>query len=470
MKSFRHLRRGLGAFALMAAVVAIPAGVTPAAVHAADTPLAGGGEFHPLAPARIYDSRVESPVNEASPGPKPISTGTSTFDIQVLGLGGIPADSTRVLAVALSITVSQSTSPGVLAAYGTGHAPATLTSLVNFNSGAIVPNLGILSPDPATGKLTIALYGGTGTAQVLVDVFGWFSNSNEAAGADNGSRFIPITPGRILDTRDGTNIPGGKAPIGPSSTVTVPVRGVGSVSPTVANIVPNDANVVGVMLNVVGITARPGGVDTYLAVTPEDIAPGAHPTTSNLNLTPNQIKANLVMVPVGADGNVHIYNLFGNTDVAVDVVGYLLKGADPATFKGRVVPLSAPYRTFDTREQKWGAAPLGPGMAESWSFADFAASVKINGQSVGVQSAVIGNLTNASVARQYASVPVLSYLTAWPTGQQRPMTSNIDTDEGPASANMAVLTYGPTNTVQFYNYAGKAHYLFDASAVVLADA
>jgi hypothetical protein len=34
---------------------------------------------------------------------------------------------------------------------------------------------------------------------------------------------------------------------------------------------------------------------------------------------------------------------------------------------------------------------------------------------------------------------------------------------------MAVLTYGASDTLRVYNLAGFAHYLFDASAVVLAD-
>jgi hypothetical protein len=34
---------------------------------------------------------------------------------------------------------------------------------------------------------------------------------------------------------------------------------------------------------------------------------------------------------------------------------------------------------------------------------------------------------------------------------------------------MAVLTYGANNTVSVYNLAGFAHYIFDASAVVLAE-
>ena len=52
--------------------------------------------------------------------------------------------------------------------------------------------------------------------------------------------------------------------------------------------------------------------------------------------------ANLVFVPVGADGKVRIFNFHGNTQVVADVVGYLLKGQDPLTRAGRVVPLNPP--------------------------------------------------------------------------------------------------------------------------------
>ena len=58
---------------------------------------------------------------------------------------------------------------------------------------------------------------------------------------------------------------------------------------------------------------------------------------------------------------------------------------------------------------------------------------------------------------------------AYPTGGERPLSSNLNTVEGPPIPNMAVLKYGANNTVRVYNLAGYAHYLFDASAVVLAD-
>ena len=46
------------------------------------------------------------------------------------------------------------------------------------------------------------------------------------------------------------------------------------------------------------------------------------PTASNLNFVPGQTVANLVMVKVGTDGKVKIYNAAGQVHVIFDVVGY----------------------------------------------------------------------------------------------------------------------------------------------------
>jgi len=96
--------------------------------------------------------------------------------------------------------------------------------------------------------------------------------------------------------------------------------------------------------------------------------------------------------------------------------------------------------------------------------------VALGPDSVGEQLGVIGNLTNASLKRQYASIPASSFLTAYPTdAAERPLSSNLDAVEGPPVPNMSILKYGANNTVRVYNLAGYADYLFDASAVVLAD-
>jgi hypothetical protein len=480
MKSVRHLARLTAVIGLTGAILIVPAASQGVATVEASTPacLCAGGEFHPLTPARIFDSRPTLAINDVAPlGAKPLGVGPSTFDIGLLGLGGIPAASSDVLAVVVNITVTEPGANGYLEAYGKGARPANRTSIINFAPGQTVPNVAIVRPG-ADGQLTIGLFGQSGTANVIVDVFGWFSTSNfhpAGGSADDGARLIPTTPSRVLDTRPGplgVNRPSG-TPLAAKETMLLPIRGVDGINPTVTDVVPNLSNVTGVLLNVVGITTEPGATATHLSIFPNDLPAGQEPTTSNLNLAPNGIKANLVFVPVGTDGQVRIFNNQGLTHVVADVVGYLQSGQDPATRKGRVVPLSSPYRTFDTREAQWGGVPLGPGQAEDWSFNAFANSVAIGADAVGNQLAVIGNLTSASVARQYPTAVARSFLTAYPSCLPgvacRPLSSNLNTVEGPPIPNMAVLTYGADNTVSVYNLAGYAHYLFDASAVVLAN-
>ncbi len=457
------IRRPLGwvsALLIATASIVVPAGVSPVAPALAAGGLGAGGEFFPLTPTRIYDSRPESAVNEPAPGAKTANGAAPTFDIALLGQGGVPADASRVLAVVVNITVTAPTGNGWLSAFGAGARPSTPTSIINFVRNQTVPNLAMVRPG-ADGRLSIQLFSsaaGGATAHVIVDVFGWIATS---ANPDRGSRLVPVTPGRVLDTRD----TGG--PIGAGQARDLTVRGLnaGGVA------VPDGSDIVGAVLNITGINNTAASLDTYVSVVPDPLG-GGRATTSNLNLTRGVVKSNLVIVPVNAgDGRVRIYNNSGSVNVAVDVVGYLQRRTDD-TRGGRIVPLSSPFRVFDTREAAFGNLELGPGQAEPWSFADFASSVNIGGVSVGNQAAVIGNFTSASLRRQSASVAVSSYLSVYPDQMpvgSRPSASNVNTVENMPVPNLAVVKYGSANTAWVYNLAGYAHYLFDASAVVLAD-
>jgi hypothetical protein len=75
----------------------------------------------------------------------------------------------------------------------------------------------------------------------------------------------------------------------------------------------------GVKAVAVNVTAIFPSAPTYLTVWPTG---DARPGTSNLNAGPGQVIPNLVIAKVGAGGKISIFNLNGNTDVAVDVVGY----------------------------------------------------------------------------------------------------------------------------------------------------
>ena len=428
------------------------------AAHAASG-LGAGGEYHPLAPTRIFDTRASGNA-VATVATSPAG---GTADVGILGLGGIPADASGVLAVAVSITVVNPTRDGYLQVYPSGTA-AGLSSVLNFAAGQTVPNLSVLTVG-ANGKVTVNLVTtANGTADVLVDVFGWFSTSNYATA---GARLIPVAPGRIYDSRDqAQNAARTTAPLGTAALVTLPIRGADAQNPAVADIVPNSPNVVGVVLNVTGIDDNVGSTNTFVSVLPED--PVGQVTTSNLNLSPGQVKANLVIVPVtNADGAVRLYNNAGQTHVAVDVVGYMLANQDPAMRLGRVVPLTAPFRALDTRDVNFGNVQLGPTQAESWSFSQFVGSVTLGGAPVGNQIALLGNLTGTGLTRASATTPVATYFTLYPDDVIKPFSSNINVTEGANVPNMAVVKLGADNGIKAYNNGGYIHYVFDVSAVVL---
>ena len=116
----------------------------------------------------------------------------------------------------------------------------------------------------------------------------------------------------MLDTRDGTGRPA-RRPVRRQARRSICRSAAPTAfNPTTADVVPDTPNVTGVLLNVVGITAAPGGASTFVSRAPGSRAGRSEPATSNLNLAAGVIKANLVFVPVGADGKVRIYNSNGN--------------------------------------------------------------------------------------------------------------------------------------------------------------
>jgi hypothetical protein len=123
--------------------------------------------------------------------------------------------------------------------------------------------------------------------------------------------YHPLFPVRILDTRSG---PGTIGKVGPDGTRIVDVTGVGGVPAS------------GVSAVVLNVTVTEPTDPSFLTVLPSPTAlpliEAPSPSTSNLNFTTGQTVANLVIVPVGADGNVRIYNKAGSVHVIVDVAGW----------------------------------------------------------------------------------------------------------------------------------------------------
>jgi hypothetical protein len=122
----RLVRRvGIVAALVVSMVVAATVGERDEAGRVeASSALGAGGEYHPITPARVLDTRPPGINDLVKPGAKTLApgvTGTGNlFDVQLLGQGGLPADPSSVLAVVANVTVVTPTTEGYLRAFGTG--------------------------------------------------------------------------------------------------------------------------------------------------------------------------------------------------------------------------------------------------------------------------------------------------------------------------------------------------------------
>lgn len=204
-------------------------------------------------------------------------------------------------AAVLNVTVTNPTAPSYLSVYPTGAQRPGVSNL-NFIAGQTVPNR-VEVKLGAGGQVDI--FNPAGMVDVIADVNGWFTDGSDPTAT--GGMTTCLTPARILDTR---NI---HAPIGPGGKVFLQVAGAGGV-PAISDAIPPTA----VILNV---TVTNPTAPSYLTVFPSDAAMQP-PPTSDLNFVRGQTIPNLVVVKLGADGKVGLYNAAGSTDVIVDVLGW----------------------------------------------------------------------------------------------------------------------------------------------------
>lgn len=286
-------------------------------------PASGPLRFVSIPPGnRILDTRLPSA------GATPLAGGTT----RALSTG---YDGSVTRAVLVSIAYVEPTLDGFLTAWA-ARTPLPSTANLNARAGEVVSNMAIVPVD-STGEMLLF---SNVNAHVVVDVLGRFDT---APGAVNAGRFSPVSPTRLVDTREPaaagnqySRLPGAPHPL-----VRVPVRGLGGLPPS------------GISSVVLVVTALSGTNPSggYLTATPGG---SPWPGSANLNVNGNgDIRPNTVVVPIAADGTVDLH-LFSVQDVVVDVAGYFTDASAPASTSGRFVSL-APTREVDTR------IPLGFG-------------------------------------------------------------------------------------------------------------
>lgn len=367
-----------------------------------------GGAYTALPPTRLLDSR--STGQTLGPG--------ASLNLTVTG-GSVPANAT---AVALNVTVTNTTAGSYLSVYPTGGSRPLLSNL-NWGAGETVPNL-VMVPVGTNGEVTF--YNDLGNTDVVVDLEGYFAP--EASGSTAGS-YVPLSPARITDTRAGSGEPNSGLTLGAGGTLNVQVTGVGGVPST---------GVRGVVMNV---TVADTTAASYLTVYPQG---GVCPLASNLNWTAGEIIANRVVVPVNSsNGQITIYNQLGSTDVVIDVNGYFTTGVTIPANESLFTPIT-PVRVLDTRStgQILGAGAI---LTEQMGGVD------------GIAATATAVVTNVTAVDTTAA----SYFTVYPGGA-RPTASDVNWGAGQIVPNLTLASLSNGGGVYIYNNSGSANVIVDA--------
>jgi hypothetical protein len=250
--------------------------------------------------------------------------------------------------------------------------------------------------------------------------------------APSTAAFVPAhAPFRVFDSRPAEPGPGPKGVVGPGSSVKVAVRGVGEI--------PDSTEVTAVVVNLTVIGSQPSFASAYPS---GSIPSGSAPTFSNLNITQaGQVRPNMAIVPVGADGKIEVYAQ-GASDVIVDVTGWFEQAPCHAS-AGRFVPLPV-SRVFDSRAGEAAPGPKGHIGA---------------GQKVTVQIAGRGGVPTTGVSAVALAVVATNtdgagFLTVAPTITGVPSTSLINVTAGETAPNGIITPLSPAGTVDVYVQSG----------------
>ena len=237
----------------------------------------------------------------------------------------------------------------------------------------------------------------------------------------------PLTPARLLDTRDGTG--GTNGPVGKASTVELAVHGQAGV--------PTDAKAA-----IVNITALNASRQSFVTVWP---GAASKPATSTLNPQPGRVISNEIVVPIGDNGRINLYNHNGQVDLLVDLVGVV-----PAT-STHIAP--TPARLLDTRDGT-GGTTIALGHRRS-------CNLPVAGKA-GVPNdarAVVVNVTALNSATE-------TFVSVWPSGAPRPATSTLNPRSNEVVANEIVVSLGTDGAINLYNHNGQVDLVIDIVGVL----
>ncbi|MFE2129690.1 PKD domain-containing protein [Streptomyces amritsarensis] len=422
---------------MTAAFVAAGLGIIPGTAQAADpVPVAAGVAeafaeastsegFHSPADRTIRTTLPAAADGKAAAGAKTAAPQTAPAPASA------PAPQTAQAATAEQTALDASANPALAVdVSGTSYTAhgIQLTALITSADFAleVVIDWGDGKTDTLTAQGNAEVhhshtYDKSGEYQVQVtvkDTANAVQATNGGAFLTPGADFTPHTPTRLLDTRDGTGGTADKVP------------GQGSVRVKVAGNASVPAGVTAVVLNVtVTETVDSGHITAW---------PGAgydRPDTSNLNYTAGRSVPNLVIVPVGEDGHVELFNGgWSSVDLLADVTGYFTRAS------GSGYTSMTPARFVDTRE--------GTGTAKGVLASRSAFTTRIGGLQ-GVPENITAVALNVTVTEPQGP----GHLTAFSGSGPVPTASNLNFVPGQTVANAVIVPVAPDGTIKVFNGA-----------------
>jgi hypothetical protein len=379
------------------------------------------GEYVPLTPARILDTRASGVTVDGVAQKLGVVAAGGTLIVPVRNRAGVP---NSAVSVVLNLTAVSAAGNGNVVVWPCDQSKPTASNL-NVQVGPARANLVVAKVTTTGPQIGAVCASPSVNTDLIMDVQGYYKPSGA---------FTALTPARLYDTRpngstiDGQGREGGT--LSPGITRSLTLAGRGSLA----------ADAVAATLNLTAVNPSGNGNVTVWS------CEGTQPTVANLNFRAGVTTANLAITNLSSSGGICMASSV-DTYVLIDVVG----GFAPTTLYQRPAP---PYRlsdsrpsgtTFDDTSKAYG--PVAAGSTTKIEVATRTAATTSVARTVVLNVAGVGAEANG-------------YITAWPCGKTRPAASNLNVPAGGTASNTAVVEVGDDNSVCIYT-STKANLVVD---------
>jgi hypothetical protein len=394
--------------------------------------------YTPVTPCRIIDTRNAGIASGVLTAGLP-ARGFIGWGASYANQGGaasncnIPAN-TDTAAIVVNFTVVSPSASGYITAYPSGAAQPLAASL-NFNASDVKGNNAILKLNQ-TGTLTHFNIYTTSTTHLVADVVGYYARPLALGALSSDLVYTPVTPCRIMDTRNAGADTGiltansTRSFVGWNGSYTV--QGGDNTDCNLPFSIDNAA----IVVNFTVVNPSSGG---YITAYP---AGAAQPLAATLNFGAGEVKGNNAFLKLNQTSGQADFNVFSTaaTHLVADVVGYYARPVALGTSnKDLVYTPVTPCRIMDTRNPGANSGILNAGSQRG--FYGWTTSYASQGGS-STACNLPQSTDNAALAVNFTIVsPVTGgYITAYPSDAVAvPLAATLNFNAGDVKGSNAIL-------------------------------